>query len=234
MTAIALDDEWPALEVLDAFGQRLDGIQLVNTFTVPSEARQYLEVHAVDLLFLDINMPDETGLHFAHSIPPQTLVIFTTAYSEYALESYEVQAVDYLMKPFTFERFSLAVQRARNRLPIPKAPIAIESDRTEPAHVHFRVGYGLQKVMLNEILFIEGLDNYLKIHLLGGKGVVVRLTFNSLLNSLSSDNFVRVHRSYIVALDKVDALQTKQIRIGERDIPIGIHYEKDFLARFNP
>lgn len=115
MKAIALDDERPALDVIEAFCSRIDSVDLVKTFTRTGEARLYLDANPVDLIFLDINMPKESGLAFFKSIIQQTLVIFTTAYSEYALESYEVEAVVYLLKPYTFDRFGKARQRAQTR-----------------------------------------------------------------------------------------------------------------------
>ncbi len=230
MTALALDDEWPALAILEAFCKRLDGLHLLKTFTKPGEARLFLANHPVDLLLLDINLPNETGLHFARTINFPCLVVFTTAYSEHALESYEVPAVDYLLKPFTFERFAQAVQRAQAQLTANEAVAAF--NQTESVALYLQSDHGVVKVMLNELLFVEGLDNYLKIHLLGDRTLVLRLTLKALLDKLPTSNFVRVHRSYIVALDKIEVVRSKLIRIGEEEIPIGSSYEKEFSARF--
>ena len=232
MTAIALDDEFPALDVIQAFCSRVDGIELVKTFTRTAEARLYLESHPVDLVFLDINMPRESGLDFARSVPPQTLVIFTTAYSEFAAESYEVEAVDYLLKPFTPERFTKAVQRARTRWLTLRQPASDRPDGAEPAHLYFRVDYGLVKITVADILFVEGLDNYLKIHRSTGHPLVVRLTMKAMLDKLPTAGFVRVHRSFIVALDKIEAIRSKMIVIGDDELPIGSSYEKEFFSRF--
>lgn len=156
-------------------------------------------------------------------------MIFTTAYSEFAIESYEVQAVDYLLKPFTFERFKTAVQRAQQRL---QALRQTAGNDTEAAHVFFRVDYGLVKVDLDDILFVEGLDNYLKIHIRNARQLVVRMTMKAMLDKLPQTNFWRVHRSYIVALDKIQGVRSKIIAIGEEEIPIGSSYENDFTTRF--
>jgi DNA-binding LytR/AlgR family response regulator len=232
MNAIALDDERPALDVIEAFCSRIDAVDLVKTFTRTGEARLYLEANPVDLIFLDINMPKESGLAFYRSISQQTLVVFTTAYSEFALESYEVEAVDYLLKPFTFERFGQAVQRAQTRWRASKQTGSNTLEGAEAAHLVFRVDYGLVKVTIADILFMEGLDNYLKIYLREGRPLVVRLTMKAMLDKLPAKGFVRVHRSYIVAIDKIQSVRNKFISIGKEEIPIGSSYEKDFYNVF--
>lgn len=227
--AIALDDERPALDVIEAFCSRIPAVSLVKTFTRTGEARLYMEKNPVDLIFLDINMPRESGLEFSRAIDQQTMVIFTTAYSEYAAESYEVEAVDYLLKPFTFDRFSLSIQRAQTRMR------SLNNERPgsgEPPHIYLRVDYGLVKIPLPDIIFIEGLDNYLKIHMKDAKPVVVRMTMKALQDKLPDTQFARVHRSYIVSMDRIRSIRHKMIQIGEEEIPIGNSYEESFLARF--
>jgi two-component system LytT family response regulator len=230
MKAIALDDERPALDVIEAFCHRIDFVDLVKTFTRTGEARLYLETNPVDLIFLDINMPKESGLAFFKSINQQTLVVFTTAYSEYALESYDVEAVDYLLKPYTFDRFSKAMQRAHARWRVLQQTDSLEE--TEPKQLFFRADYGLVKVTVSEIIFIEGLDNYLKIHLLDSPPLVLRLTMKAMLDKLPATKFIRVHRSFIVAVDKIQSIRGRMILIGEEEIPIGSSYEKDFFSLF--
>jgi len=232
MKAIALDDERPALDVIQAFCDRMSTIDLVKTFTRTGEARLYLENNPVDLIFLDINMPQESGLEFSRSVARPTLVIFTTAYSEFAVESYEVEAADYILKPFTFERFSKAIERAHTRWQTLRQTPADAPAGAEPAHLYFRVDYGLVKIMVAEILFVEGLDNYLKIHRSTGHPLVVRLTMKAMLDKLPTGNFVRIHRSFIVALDQIESIRNKMIVIGDDELPIGSSYEKDFFSRF--
>lgn len=228
MQAIALDDERPALDIIDAFCQRLDTVQLCQTFTRIGETRMYLAQQPVDLLFLDINMPAGSGLEFVKSIQPAPMVIFTTAYSDYAVESYELSAVDYLLKPFTFDRFRQAVEKAwqqhRRQVVTPPA---------EADHVVFRVDYSLVRVALADILLIEGLDNYLKIHRLTAKPIVVRLTMKAMVAKLPPDRFIRVHRSYIVALAQVRAVRNRIIRVGDEDVPLSSSYEKEFQRLFD-
>ena len=230
MKAIALDDEQPALDVIEAFCSRIDQVELLKTFTRTGEARLYLETNPVDLIFLDINMPKESGLDFFRSITQQTLVIFTTAYSEFALESYDLEAVDYLLKPYTFDRFSKAIERARARWRVLRQLVSDEG--AEPTQLFFRADYGLVKVTVADILFIEGLDNYLKIHLREGHPLVLRLTLKAMLDKLPADKFIRVHRSFIVAIDKIQAIRGKMILIEDEEIPIGSSYEKDFFSLF--
>ena len=232
MKAIALDDEYPALDIIEAFCGRIDYVDLIKTFTRTGEARLYLETNPVDLIFLDINMPKESGLAFFKSITQQTLVIFTTAYSEYALESYDVEAVDYLLKPYTFSRFNQALQRAQTRWRTLHQMPGYNGQGTEPTQLFFRADYGLVKVTVSDILFIEGLDNYLKIHVHEGPPVVLRLTLKAILEKLPATKFIRVHRSFIVAIDKIQSIRSRMILIEEEEIPIGSSYEKDFFSLF--
>ncbi|MCK8495065.1 LytTR family DNA-binding domain-containing protein [Spirosoma sp. RP8] len=232
MKAIALDDERPALDVIEAFCSRIDTVDLVKTFTRTGEARLYLEANPVDLIFLDINMPKESGLDFFKSITQQTLVIFTTAYSEYALESYEVEAVDYLLKPYTYDRFFKATQRAQARWRTLQQNQDMNNQGPGQAHLFFRADYGLVKVTVADIVFVEGLDNYLKIHLKEGHPLVLRLTMKAMLEKLPANKFIRVHRSFIVAIDKIQSIRGRMILIGEEEIPVGSSYEKDFFSLF--
>lgn len=232
MNAIALDDERPALDVIEAFCAQLDFIDLRKTFTRTSEARYYLEENPVDLLFLDINMPAESGMDFYKSISQKTLVVFTTAYSEYAVDSYELQAVDYLLKPFTLARFRQAAQKAQDQYRFLHQSGDGAGEPARQPYLFFRVDYSLVKVAVADILFIEGLDNYLKIHVEGQKPVVVRLTMKAMLDKLPPSEFMRVHRSYIIPIRRIESVRNKLITIGDEEIPLGSSYERDFFERF--
>ncbi|WP_163409397.1 LytR/AlgR family response regulator transcription factor [Flavobacterium ajazii] len=225
ITAIALDDELAALEVLEAFCIKSQSVSLVKTFTKTQDARFYLEEFPVDLIFLDINMPSISGIEFYKSIEQQTNLIFTTAYAEYAAESYELNAVDYLMKPFSYDRFLKAVDKVKKLNPIQKAD--------KQNYILFRVDYGLTKVLLSDILFIEGLDNYLKVHIKNQKALVVRKTLKSLSEKLPSDEFIRVHRSYIISISNMESYRNKIIYINGEEIPLGNSYENDFFQILN-
>ena len=232
MKAVALDDERPALDVIETFCDQLDSVELVRTFTRTGEAHLYLETNLVDLIFLDINMPKESGLAFCRSLSAQTLVIFTTAYSEFALESYDVEAVDYILKPYSFERFQKAVQRAQTRRQMLKPASNPTPIIPEPIQLFVRVDHSLVKITVADILFIEGMDNYLKVYLRDGSPLVLRLTLKALLDKLPTANFIRIHRSYIVAVDKIQGVRGRMILIGKAEIPIGNRYEKEFFNLF--
>jgi two-component system, LytTR family, response regulator len=222
--AIALDDEPPALEVIESFCDQADYIDLVKTFTRHEEALKYISQFPVDLLFLDINMPSISGIDFKKLLDPKTMVIFTTAYSEFAIEGFNLNAVDYLLKPFTPERFLQATEKARAYFQFLHQNALAKAD-----HIMIRVNYVLTKINLAEIVFIEGLDDYLKIYLEGQKTVVARMTMKAILEKLPQSDFVRVHRSFIVPLARIETIRNKMVVIGGEEIPIGVSYEKKFF-----
>lgn len=230
--AIALDDEPPALRVLTHFCQQVDFIELQKTFTRTDEALQHLAQFSTDLLFLDINMPSMSGVDFYRAITDRSaqpvMVIFTTAYAEYAVEGFTLNAVDYLLKPFTFERFLQAANKAADFYRWQ------HSDKTIDTSLYVRADYTLHKILLADILLIEGLDDYVKIHLQAdtSRPIVARITLKAILERLPSSDFIRVHRSYIVPLNRIDAVRNKTLFIGNREVPIGTSYETDFLNRF--
>jgi DNA-binding LytR/AlgR family response regulator len=223
--AIAIDDELPALTLIANFCERIGDVRLLHTFNKPEEALQYMRQSPVDLLFLDINMPSITGTDLYRSMAQQPLVIFTTAHSEYAVDGFNLNAVDYLLKPFTFERFQQAVGKAKAQL---------QHQQHARQQLVLRIDYGLTRINLGDILYIEGLDDYLKIHLVQQPPLVIRMTMKVMLEKLPGHAFVRVHRSYIVPLSKIDHVRNKTILIGAQEIPIGSSYEANFLTQFRP
>lgn len=225
--AIAIDDELPALTLISNFCERIDIVRLQKTFNKPEEALQYISQSPVDLLFLDINMPAIPGTDLYKSITRQPMVIFTTAHSEYAVEGFNLNAVDYLLKPFTFERFQQAVQKAQAQLQYQQS-----LQKNDQQQLVLRVDYGLTRIELKDVLFIEGLDDYLKIHLHRQPPLVIRMTMKVMLEKLPAPAFVRVHRSYIVPLSKIDQVRNKTILIGTQEIPIGSSYEANFHMQF--
>jgi len=223
--AIAVDDELPALSLLENFCKRVDFIELQKVFNKPNEALRYLQQFPVDLIFLDINMPALTGIDLYKSIWQNTMVIFTTAYSEYAVEGFNLNAVDYLLKPFTFERFMQAVNKAKTAAKI--------ADDQKEKYLFIRADYSLIKIVTEDILFIEGLDDYLKIHIQNDKPVIARMTLKNILEKLPSADFVRVHRSYVVPFSRIKSVRNKIIYIENEEIPVGNSYEENFLKLFN-
>ncbi|MCV9927878.1 LytTR family DNA-binding domain-containing protein [Flavobacterium sp. LS1R49] len=224
--AIALDDEPPALDVLQSFCDEIDCIDLQKIFTKSDDAFKYLKKHPVDLLFLDINMPSISGIDFYKKLPHKTMVIFTTAYSEYAVEGFMLNATDYLLKPFTFLRFQQAVEKAF-------AQWKLHNQNPEQQYLFIRADYSLMKIILSDILFIEGLDDYLKIHIQNQKSIVARMTLKALLQKLPEIEFVRVHRSFIVSVSKIEKVRNKVIHINQDEIPVSASYEAAFFAMLN-
>lgn len=235
--AIAIDDELLALKVIESFCAKVDFISLEKTFHKPKEALRYLEEYPVDLLFLDINMPSMTGIELFRSVTQSTMVIFTTAYSEYAVEGFNLNAIDYLLKPFTFERFQQGVNKANEYFKTQQP-----NDAETPSYLYIRADYRLHKIPLTDILFIEGLDDYLKIHIQNSKHdvarpdvarpIVARMTMKNMLEKLPAKDFMRVHRSFIVPFSRIENVRNKIITIGEEEIPIGVSYEKTFFENF--
>ncbi|MFT3935650.1 MAG: LytTR family DNA-binding domain-containing protein [Chitinophagaceae bacterium] len=226
--AIAIDDEPPALKVIETFCGRTTNVELEKTFTMPAEALKHLRKYPIDLLFLDIQMPSINGIDFYKSVKQDTMVIFTTAFSEYAVEGFNLSAVDYLLKPFTFDRFQQAVAKAEEYYNYKK-----QSGNETPKYLFIRADYSLLKISLSDIIYIEGLDDYLKIHLVNSHPVVARMTMKSILEKLPSNDFVRVHRSYIVPFSRIESYRNKMITIAGEEIPTGSSYEENFLKYFN-
>ena len=226
---IAVDDEPLALELIETYCKKVDFLRFEKGFTGTGSALQFLEKNPVDLLFLDINMPSMSGIDLFRALDHKPMLIFTTSYSEYALESYELGAIDYLLKPFTFERFKKAVERASETFNL----IFNASISEKTKFLMLKADLGLVKVTLNDILFIEGLDNYLKIHLRNQKPVVVRLTMKTLMEMLNEREFLRVHRSYIASISHIESVKQKMITIAGEEIPVGKLYEDKLKALFN-
>jgi len=225
MKAIAIDDEPPALRIITHFCSKGEGVELLKTFTSTVEALRFLQENPVDLLFLDINMPAISGIDFYRSLPEKCMVIFTTAYAEYAVEGFNLQAIDYLLKPFTFERFQQAVTKAREYHRF--------LNQSEPSrYIYIRADYSVYKIDVADIMFVEGLDDYLKIHLHQSKPIVARLTMKSLMQQLPAEDFIRVHRSFIVPFSRIESVRNKIILLADEEIPIGASYEADFQKRF--
>lgn len=222
--ALAIDDEPLALNVIESFCSQLDYIDLQKTFTKPNEALSYMGKFPVDLLFLDIHMPSLSGLDFYKKIEQNTLVIFCTAHGQYAVEGFNLNALDYLLKPFTFERFKQATDKAKDYF--------AQNDNQKSPHLFIRADYSLQKITLDDILYIEALDDYLKIYLHQQKTIVARMTMKALLEKLPSSDFIRVHRSFIIPIKKVDSVRNKTIYLLDRTIPVGNSYEEEVQRVF--
>lgn len=225
--AVAIDDEPLALQILEALCERIDYIDLQKTFTSQTEAQRYINKFEVDLLFLDIQMPRQNGIDLYKSLKQETKVIFTTAYSEYAVEGFNVRASDYILKPISFERFEEAVAKVKREL-------ALEQNNLETnTHLTIRADYKLYNIPLDDILFIEALDDYIKINREDKTTVVSRSTMKGILEKLPETSFTRIHKSYIVNNTKVAAVQSASIEIAGKELPIGNTYKDQVTSSFS-
>jgi DNA-binding LytR/AlgR family response regulator len=224
-----VEDEAIAAQILRKYLADLPHFVLEGVFARPAEAQAYLLEHAVDLLFLDIEMPGLNGLSLLRSLPSPPRVILTTAYREYALEGYDLNAVDYLLKPISFERFQSAVQKLfalQDFAPSAKAaPVSLEA----PAFLYFKSGQKWVQIFLDDILYIEGLSNYVKI--VGSKQTtVVYQKMSYLEEKLPPSLFMRIHKSYIVGLNKISALYPTELEVGGKLLPVGEKYRGQLKA----
>jgi two-component system, LytTR family, response regulator len=217
MRAIAIDDEPMALEVVRLHAAKVPYLELVACFTDAFKALEFLQNESVDLLFLDIKMPDISGLEFVTSLQKKPMVIFTTAYTEHAVTSFELDAIDYLLKPFSLPRFIKACNKAHELLQL--------RGTTTPAkdYVFLKTGYEQVKVFYEEILYMEAAGNYVTF-VLADKKLLSRMTINELSEQLPTDKFIRVHRSYIVAKDRIDKIERHQVTIKGNEVPVGASY----------
>ncbi|MGB3850868.1 MAG: LytTR family DNA-binding domain-containing protein [Tunicatimonas sp.] len=218
INAIAVDDEPLALQVISAHAARIPFLNLHKTFTDPFRALDYVHTNNVNLIFLDINMPDLSGLTLTEAIRNGALVIFTTAHAQYALESYEVEAVDYLLKPFDSSRFLKAVTRAQTQL---------GASEPTPAFFFVNTGHERHRVCTDEIHYLEGSGNYVIYHL-ASKQLLVRATLKHTLAQLPGTRLIQIQRSYAVALSHIDKVQDNHVHVGGTRLAIGPTYRAAF------
>ena len=216
MKAIAIDDEPIALNIISAHAEKVPFLELENTFTDAFRALEYLQKENVDLIFLDIKMPDISGIEFFNSLNKKPLLIFTTAYSEHAVTSFEMDAVDYLLKPFSLARFIKGCNKA---FELYNARNAAET----ADHLYVKTGYEQQKLLFEDILYVEAAGNYVNF-VTTDKKLLSRSTFSDVLNLLPTDKFIRVHRSFIVSLSKIEKVERHQVTVGAVAIPLSEAY----------
>lgn len=229
---IAVDDEPHALELLGLYINKMSELNLVHSTTSPLDAVQWLKSNAVDLIFLDIQMNDLTGLQLLSVLNPTVPVILTTAYSEYALESYEYKITDYLLKPYSFDRFYKAVQKAIDQIQSPDlssaSQVMIEKATPPFLFVKGDAKNKYHRIKVDEIKYIEGVRNYVHIICIDQK-VLTLQNLKTIEESLPTKQFVRAHKSYIVNLDHVDLVEGNSFKIGDQRIPIGRNYKERVL-----
>ncbi|MBS1661820.1 MAG: response regulator transcription factor [Bacteroidetes bacterium] len=225
ITCIAIDDEPKALAVIERYCQKMSLISLKATFREPLKAIEFLNREKVDLIFLDINMPDISGMQLLQTLSPRPLIIFTTAYSQYAVESYELNALDYLLKPVTFERFLMAVNKAAATLSAKNI-----AGMDEDAAVLIKSGPQTHRVKVNEILYLEKNGNYITVHLKEGN-ILIRENMSDIFDLVPAADFIRIHKSYVVSIRHISMIEVHQVIVNGEKIPIGNTYRDSLRDR---
>lgn len=232
-SCLIVDDERPALKLLEAYIKKLPHLELKAACESGLDALAVLQQEEIDLFFLDIQMPELTGLELLRSLRKRPQVILTTAYRDFAVEGFELDVTDYLLKPFSFERFMQAVNKAVGLMqPKERATVSVgEAAKPESKeHLFLRTNYKMEKVERKKILFVKGEREYVSVHT-GDRKFLINQTLNKMEEELAGDLFMRVHRSYIVNMDHVHTISGNTVRIGEEEIPIGASYKKKFFER---
>ncbi len=238
LNCVAIDDEPLALELISKFIEQTAFLKLTGKFSNAIEALSFINQHEVQLIFMDIQMPDLSGMELARVLDgkknsDQTRIIFATAYHQFAIEGYKVDALDYLLKPYSYEEFLNAATKASayfDRLNQPEQSSNREAEKSNPEYIFLKVEYQLVKVMLKEIAYVEAYKDYVKVHLTTKPNPLLSLTsLKSMEELLPSDQFMRVHRSFIVALDHIESVSKNVINIGNQSITVGDNYKEPFL-----
>jgi two-component system LytT family response regulator len=236
MKCVIIDDEPLAVDLLKEFVGRVDTLELVTTFTNAIDAISIINNSNIDLIFLDIEMPHFSGIDFINAIEKKPLIIFTTAYSNYAVEGFNLGAVDYLVKPIPFNRFLKSVLRAQqifNSQNLPAGNPSVSIPEIEHDFMFVRAEYENVKLNFADILFIEGLKDYVKIYTTDNKYTLTLISLIKLENLLSSKGFARIHRSYIINIKHVKSIQKNKVLIAEKRIPISESYKTAFFEKIN-
>ena len=228
ISCIIIDDEPLAVKLMESYVTKTPFLELKGSFTSGGQAFEFIQDNPVDLLFCDIQMPGLNGMDLSKMLPEDTRIIFTTAFSQYAIEGFKVHALDYLLKPISYDDFLAAANHAKKVIDTERQS---GTDRTPPIRSIFvKTEYRLQQIELDNITFIEGLKDYVKIHLDDGSDPVLSLIrMKTLQEQLPKDRFVRVQKSYIVQLSKIEAIERSHIVIGKDRIPIGETYQEALL-----
>ena len=237
---LIVDDERPALQLLTAYLQKMPQLELVGSCENAMDALAQLQSKSVDILFLDIQMPEFTGLDLLKMLTNRPQVIMTTAYREYAVEGFQLEVTDYLVKPFSFERFVQATNKAINRIvqnsqsaatgTAPEVQKTEGDSPTELDHFFVRTNHKMEKVVVNEIRYVESMREYIAIYT-QERRFVINNSMQRIIDELPASKFMRVHRSFIVSLDQIEGIKGNTIVLADKEIPIGTSYRKAFFER---
>lgn len=224
INCVAIDDEPLALDVISKFCQRIGGINL-HTFTNPAEGLEHIKETVPDVVFLDIEMEEINGLYIASHIPEETCFIFTTAYLHYALDGYDLDAVDYLHKPFAYSRFQAAFAKALRRL-------GKKQMKANGQYIVVKQDYNNINIAIDDIIYIEGMERYSKIYRTSGEPIVTRILLKNLFSMLPPNEFIRTHRSFIVSKSKIKSFNKQEIVLtNNATLPVGRQYSSDIIQR---
>lgn len=218
--AIAIDDEPLALEVITVYCNALPNISLEKTFSNLTNAKKYLNKFPVDVIFLDIEMPKTNGIDFYKSLLEKKAVIFTTAYEQYAIEGFNVNATDYLLKPFSLERFTEAVLRVESLKKLK------QNNTEENQYLAIRADYKLHRILYTDILYFEAMDDYVRIHIENQNTITARSTMKAMLAKLPETLFVRIHKSYIVPVKNIKSVSSKSVNLDDVELPLGANFKQ--------
>ncbi|MES2265499.1 MAG: LytTR family DNA-binding domain-containing protein [Bacteroidota bacterium] len=227
LKCVAIDDEPLALELISNYVSRFPALLLLQTFEDAVSGAEYLRNNPVDLLFVDINMPDITGIDLVKSLDNKPMVIFTTAYKNFAFEGFELEAIDYLLKPIDIKRFGKAIEKAADYYRYKTATSAKGEDENLFVHSEYR----MVKIVLKDIEYIESMEDYIKIHLQFDKTVLTLMPLKKVLEKLPEDKFQRIHRSYIIPVGKIISIQNRKVKLPTVELPISDSYA-DFARRW--
>jgi len=229
MKCLAVDDEPLALDILEGYVNKMPDMELVGKCSNALEASEFLKNHKVDLMFLDIQMPEITGLEFMRSLAHPPLVIFCTAYSDFAVEGFELNAIDYLLKPIAFDRFNKSIERAREYISLKKTDI-VEAPDLENDHIFIKSNQKQIKLSYDQIYYVEAFADYVKLYT-NEKRYITLQTMKNMELKLPKDKFIRVHRSFIVGLKYITSFNSSELEIGSVKIPVGKNYKDEFLVK---
>lgn len=229
ITCIAIDDEPLALGLIVSYIKKTPFLELCAEFDNPIDASKYLQENRVQLIFLDIQMPDLSGVEFARTLDEDCKVIFTTAYDKYAVEGFQLHALDYLLKPISYEVFLNSVKHAKKYFDLLESESSNKPIEADENYLFIKADYQLHRIEYNDILYFEGLKDYVKLYTeSSSKPIVFHSTMKSLEEKLPSNKFMRIHRSYIVSLNKIKTIERDQILFGDKRIPISNQYKAGF------
>jgi two-component system LytT family response regulator len=230
LRCIAVDDEPLALDLLEDNIRQVPYLELLAKCRNALEATNVLRNEPVDLIFLDIQMPGLTGLQFIQSMASKPMIIMITAYEKYALEGFNLDVVDYLVKPAPFERFLKACNKALELYKLKNQSVLPQAAEAEADHLFVNAEYSLVKVVLDEIILIEGLKDYIKIHLINNKPLIIRMSMKAIEDKLPAKKFLRVHKSYIICVARITSIRKNLIHLGSLEVTVSDNYKEALLA----